>query len=85
VTKIIIFFIINIKNNILSSNYFSYAGVAALDGLLYVMGGEVSNDVKNTVEIYNPNTNIWTMESLSRNKIRIYGGVVVNRPLNFIN
>ncbi|XP_060870645.1 kelch-like protein 2 isoform X2 [Metopolophium dirhodum] len=56
-------------------------GVVALDGLLYVMGGEsVVGSIIDTVEIYNPNTNTWTLERLSRNKVQIYGGVVVDRP-----
>ncbi|XP_029342505.1 kelch-like protein 2 isoform X2 [Acyrthosiphon pisum] len=55
-------------------------GVAVLDGLLYVMGGESDVSIINdTVEMYNPNTNTWTIERLSRNKARIYGGVVVDR------
>jgi len=56
----------------------------ALDGLLYVMDGECHESInKDTVEIYNPNTNIWTMERLSRTGVPIFGGVVVDRPPNF--
>ncbi|CAI6371272.1 unnamed protein product [Macrosiphum euphorbiae] len=56
-------------------------GVVALDGLLYVMGGRSDGSFYNdTVEIYNPNTNTWTLERLSRNEVKIYGGVVVDRP-----
>jgi len=51
---------------------------------LYVFGGEVSESIVDTVEIYNPNTNTWTMERFSRNEVQIYGGVVVDRPLHFI-
>ncbi|XP_016656991.1 kelch-like protein 2 [Acyrthosiphon pisum] len=55
-------------------------GVVALDGLLYVMGG-ISDDsiYSDTVEIYNPKTNTWTMESFSRSGVYIYGGVVVDK------
>ncbi|XP_016660877.1 ring canal kelch homolog isoform X2 [Acyrthosiphon pisum] len=60
-------------------------GIVALNGLLYVMGGEYDKSMKDTIEIYNPNTNTWTMERLSRNGVRIYGGVVVDRPPNCIN
>ncbi|XP_029341301.1 kelch-like protein 2 [Acyrthosiphon pisum] len=59
--------------------------VVALNGLLYVMGGKYYKSMEDTVEIYNPNTNTWTMERLSRNRGRIYSGVVVDRPPNFIN
>ena len=57
----------------------------ALDGLLYVMGGESDESINDTVEIYNPKTNTWTLERLSRNEVQIYGGVVVDKPPHFIN
>ncbi|XP_008189703.2 kelch-like protein 2 [Acyrthosiphon pisum] len=61
-------------------------GVVALDGLLYVMGGETDDSIySDTVEIYNPKINTWTMERFSRSGVDIYGGVVVDRPPNFIN
>eukprot|EP00102_Acyrthosiphon_pisum_P019776 XP_016656986.1 PREDICTED: kelch-like protein 2 isoform X1 [Acyrthosiphon pisum] len=60
--------------------------VVALDGLLYVMGGESDDSIySDTVEIYNPKTNTWTMERFSRSGVYIYGGVVVDRPPNCIN
>jgi len=37
------------------------------------------------VEIYNPDTNTWTIETLPRSGECIYGGVVVDRPLKCIN
>ncbi|CAI6373712.1 unnamed protein product [Macrosiphum euphorbiae] len=58
-------------------------GVASLNGLLYVMGGESDESINDTVEIYNPNTNTWTLERLSRNEVKIYGGVVVDRPHHY--
>eukprot|EP00102_Acyrthosiphon_pisum_P025033 XP_016662243.1 PREDICTED: ring canal kelch homolog [Acyrthosiphon pisum] len=65
--------------------YRSCPGVAVLDGLLYVFGGEKESSINDTVEIYNPNTNTWTLEKLLRNEVQIYGGVVVDRPLHFMN
>ncbi|XP_016656253.1 ring canal kelch homolog isoform X2 [Acyrthosiphon pisum] len=53
------------------------------DGLLYVMGGETDKSIIDTVEIYNPITNTWTMEKLSRSGVQIYGGVVIDRPPHF--
>eukprot|EP00102_Acyrthosiphon_pisum_P023578 XP_016660788.1 PREDICTED: ring canal kelch homolog isoform X3 [Acyrthosiphon pisum] len=58
-------------------------GVATLDGLLYVFGGETEKSIVDTVEIYNPNTNTWTMETLSRHGLRVYSGVVVDRPHHY--
>jgi len=73
----IFFSSVNLKN-ILNLNKLHFnIGVAILDGLLYVIGGE-SDESDDTVEIYNPITNTWTMEILS--KRGNYGGVVVNRP-----
>jgi len=65
-------------------------GVVVVDGLLYVMGGEAESKMCNTLEIYNPNTNTWSMEILSRGKndgtnIKLYGGVVVDCPPTFYN
>ncbi|XP_029347547.1 ring canal kelch homolog isoform X3 [Acyrthosiphon pisum] len=58
-------------------------GVAVLDGLLYVFGGEIESAILDTVEIYNPNTNTWSMDGLSTNEGDIYGGVVVDRPHHY--
>ncbi|XP_060870648.1 kelch-like protein 2 [Metopolophium dirhodum] len=61
-------------------------GVLALDDLLYVMGGESADEsINDTVEIYNPKTNTWTMERFSRSGCHIFGGLVVDRPPHFIN
>jgi len=56
-----------------------YIGVVALDGLLYVFGGE-RESILRTVEIYDPHTNTWTMEKLSGSGRTFYGAVVVDRP-----
>jgi len=52
---------------------------------LYVVGGETEISIADTVEIYNPKTNTWSMETLSRSGGKIYGGVVVDRLPNYIN
>jgi len=57
---------------------FFNTGVVALHGLLYVIGGGQSNS-DNSIEIYNPETNSWSMRTVSI-KDPIYGAVVVNRP-----
>ncbi|XP_016660786.1 kelch-like protein 2 isoform X2 [Acyrthosiphon pisum] len=58
-------------------------GVAVLDGFLYVFGGEKKSSIVNSVEIYDPKTNTWTMERLSSNGVQIYGGVVVDSPHHY--
>ncbi|XP_008184158.2 ring canal kelch homolog isoform X4 [Acyrthosiphon pisum] len=58
-------------------------GVAVLDGFLYVFGGERESSIVDTIEVYDPNTNTWTMETLSRDGVRAYGGVVVDRPHDY--
>ncbi|XP_016658900.1 kelch-like protein 2 isoform X1 [Acyrthosiphon pisum] len=55
------------------------AGVFTLDGLLYVMGGKNGSDYFDSVEIYNPKTNSWSMKKLSTSHLPIYGAVVVDR------
>ncbi|XP_060847846.1 kelch-like protein 2 [Rhopalosiphum padi] len=59
-------------------------GVVALDGLLYVLGGDEESNYS-TMEVYDPNTNVWSMKNLSKNSkdFQIFSGVVVNRPPNF--
>ncbi|XP_050061412.1 kelch-like protein 2 isoform X2 [Aphis gossypii] len=64
-----------------------YPGVVALNGLLYVFGGEKDkNSNYCTIEVYDPNTNTWSMKILPKiNKnFQIHKGVVVNIPPNFI-
>lgn len=34
-------------------------GVAVMDGILYAVGGSYGSTVHNSVEAYDPNTNIW--------------------------
>ncbi|XP_026815932.1 kelch-like protein 2, partial [Rhopalosiphum maidis] len=61
-------------------------GVVALDGLLYVLGGDEESNYL-TMEVYDPNTNTWSMKNLSKNgkDFQIFSGVAVNRPPNFTN
>jgi len=62
-----------------------FIGVVTLDGLLYVIGGESEESVFDTIEVYNPKTNTWSLRTLSKNinnvaDIKVHCGVVVNRP-----
>jgi len=62
-------------------NLISNIGVVALDGLLYVIGGEDETTNLDAVECYNPKTNTWTMVAPLRNTNQPSGGVVaINRP-----
>lgn len=55
----------------------------ALNGLLYVIGGKRGTTCLHSVEIYNPNTNTWNIEALSKNFDQIIGGVEVDRLPQF--
>jgi len=48
---------------------------------LYVIGGKIvfGKFIVDNVEMYNPNTNTWTVMT-SGSGLDIYGGVVVDRP-----
>jgi kelch-like protein 2/3 len=69
---------------ILNLNNIFFIGVVALDGLLHVFGG-VKESNYFTMEVYDPNTNTWSMKKLSKNDkdFQIYSGVVVNIPPDF--
>ena len=59
-------------------------GVVALNGLLYVVGGDDETSNLDAVECYNPKTKTWTMVTSSMNDKRISVGVVaINRPQHF--
>jgi len=45
------------------------------------MGGFNETSVLFSIEIYNPNTNTWSIKILPRCIGQIYDGVVVNEPL----
>jgi len=80
VIKIIIVFKIDFNNVSKYINYI-FIGVVALDGLLYVFGGDIDRTFVDTVEIYNPNTNTWSIEPLSKNRnANIFYAVAVDRP-----
>jgi kelch-like protein 2/3 len=51
----------------------------AFGGFVYVIGGTCRSGVLDSVEIYNPKTNSWSMKTISISH-QIYGAVVVNRP-----
>lgn len=53
----------------------------ALDGLLYVVGGKKDEEMVESVEIYNPNTNTWSIEEMSKSMGEIVGGVIVDKEL----
>ena len=40
--------------------YVVYSGVGAAEGLLYAVGGHDGPLVRKSVEVYNPELNIWT-------------------------
>ena len=40
-----------------------FAGVGVVDGLLYAVGGHDGPLVRNSVEVYNPETNSWSQLS----------------------
>jgi len=47
------------------------------------MGGEDPESVVDTVEIYDPVTNTWTLEPSSTNEVQVYDGVVVDKPPHY--
>lgn len=62
------------------------AGVVALNGLLYVVGGNDGASNLDSVEVYNPNTDSWSWLTASMNTERSFAGVVViNKPQHFNN
>jgi len=64
--------------NVLNLNCFFDTGVFAFDGLLYVMGGIHGIFNVDSVEIYNPDTNTWSIKTFSTSFSQIYGAVVVD-------
>jgi len=49
------------------------------------LGGKNTCGVLQSIEIYNPETNTWLMESLSKGDILFCDGVVVDMTPNFRN
>lgn len=62
-------------------------GIVALEGLLYAVGGcDIYSYLMDSVEVYNPISNTWTMLGNSLNIPRRSAGLVaIERPLNFWN
>ncbi|XP_027840345.1 kelch-like protein 2 isoform X2 [Aphis gossypii] len=59
--------------------------IITLDGLLYVMGGSNEQCLDlDSVEIYNPDTNTWSLETLPENVSRLVCGLVVDKSPYFI-
>jgi len=54
----------------------------ALDGLLYVIGGWNFLVVHDSVEVYNPTTNTWSMLEASMNVPRRLA-LAIERPAHF--
>ncbi|XP_016658814.1 ring canal kelch homolog [Acyrthosiphon pisum] len=54
--------------------------VVTFNGLLYVMGGFDGFNRLDSVEIYDPKINTWTMEPLSTTEEVVYGAIVVYSP-----
>ncbi|XP_060880188.1 ring canal kelch homolog isoform X2 [Metopolophium dirhodum] len=67
-------FIANMHNCRISPSVVTY------NGLLYVMGGFSGVKFLDSVEIYDPKTNTWTIEPFPTNEEMINGAVVVNMP-----
>lgn len=57
--------------------FFVLLGVCAVNGLLYVVGGDDGSCNLSTVEYYNPTTDKWTVVSSCMSTGRSYAGNVV--------
>jgi len=57
-------------------------GVVALNGLLYVVGGDDGTSNLASVEVYNPKTDSWSMLPSSMGIGRSYAGVaIIDKPM----
>ncbi|KAF0757868.1 kelch-like protein 2, partial [Aphis craccivora] len=54
-----------------------------LNGLIHVIGERNKISVLNSIDIYNPKTNTWSLKTLSKDDGHIFGGVVVNKSPHF--
>lgn len=62
--------------------YLIGVGVVALNGLLYVVGGDDGAANLASVEVYNPKTDTWAMLPSSMGIGRSYAGVaIIDRPM----
>lgn len=56
-------------------------GVIALNGLLYVVGGDDGTSNLASVEVYNPKTDVWTLLPAHMGIGRSYAGVaIIDKP-----
>ena len=61
--------------------FFFVLGVVALNGLLYVVGGDDGTSNLSSVEVYNPKIDQWYMLSSSMGVGRSYAGVaIIDKP-----
>ncbi|XP_016662577.1 kelch-like protein 2 isoform X2 [Acyrthosiphon pisum] len=62
---------------------YAVGGVLTLDGLLYVVSGynDLSDESLESIEIYNPNTNTWSMEKLPKSNSDFVGGLIVDKSV----
>lgn len=57
------------------------SGVIALNGLLYVVGGDDGTSNLASVEVYNPKTDAWTLLPAHMGIGRSYAGVaIIDKP-----
>lgn len=60
---------------------YSVSGVIALNGLLYVVGGDDGTSNLASVEVYNPKTDAWTLLPAHMGIGRSYAGVaIIDKP-----
>lgn len=63
-------------------NYFCSLGVVALNGLLYVVGGDDGSSSLASVEVYSPRTDTWTTLPTCMGIGRSYAGVaIIDKPM----
>ncbi|XP_060872931.1 kelch-like protein 3 [Metopolophium dirhodum] len=62
--------------------HYSYI-LSVLDGLLYVIAGfnDLSEEQLGSIEIYNPNTNTWSIEKLPKSNYDYVDGVIVDKTV----
>jgi len=68
----------------LNLNFFFNIGVVALDGLLYVIGGNYADTIYDSVEYYDPDSDTWFMLEAPMNVERHFAGAAtIVMPPNF--
>ena len=67
---------------VISCSCFYLTGVIAVDGLLYVVGGDDGSSNLSSVEVYCPKTDAWSMLSSFMTIGRSYAGVaIIDKPM----